>query len=144
MIKGDLLYEGKAKTVFLTDDPGVLLVYFKDDATAGNGAKHDIIEGKGSTEFGIGQCAAGLIRTILADTESVVPLSAALQGEYGVQDVACGVPCRIDGSGIREIIELPLAHAERKAFEASITVLKQYTSLAQQYELELERRRNPK
>ena len=47
MIKGDLLYEGKAKTVFLTDDPGVLLVYFKDDATAGNGAKHEIIEGKG-------------------------------------------------------------------------------------------------
>ena len=47
MIKGDLLYEGKAKSVFLTDNPNELLVYFKDDATAGNGAKHDIIEGKG-------------------------------------------------------------------------------------------------
>ena len=47
MIKGDLLYEGKAKTVFLTDNPAELLVYFKDDATAGNGEKHGIIEGKG-------------------------------------------------------------------------------------------------
>ena len=47
MIKGNLLYEGKAKTVFETDNPNELLVYFKDDATAGNGAKHDIIEGKG-------------------------------------------------------------------------------------------------
>ena len=47
MIKGDLLYEGKAKTVYLTDNPDELLVYFKDDATAGNGAKHDIIAGKG-------------------------------------------------------------------------------------------------
>lgn len=47
MIKGNLLYEGKAKTVFETDNPDELLVYFKDDATAGNGAKHDIIEGKG-------------------------------------------------------------------------------------------------
>ena len=47
MIKGNMLYEGKAKTVFETDNPGELLVYFKDDATAGNGAKHDIIEGKG-------------------------------------------------------------------------------------------------
>ena len=47
MIKGEMLYEGKAKTVFLTDNPNELLVYFKDDATAGNGAKHDIIEGKG-------------------------------------------------------------------------------------------------
>lgn len=47
MIKGNLLYEGKAKSVFETDNPAELLVYFKDDATAGNGAKHDIIEGKG-------------------------------------------------------------------------------------------------
>ena len=47
MIKGDLLYEGKAKTVFLTDNPNELLVYFKDDATAFNGEKHGTIEGKG-------------------------------------------------------------------------------------------------
>ncbi len=47
MIKGNLLYEGKAKSVFETDNPGELLIYFKDDATAGNGAKHDVIEGKG-------------------------------------------------------------------------------------------------
>ncbi len=47
MIKGNLLYEGKAKTVYETDDPGLLLVYFKDDATAANGAKHGVIPGKG-------------------------------------------------------------------------------------------------
>lgn len=47
MIKGNLLYEGKAKSVFETDDPNVLLVYFKDDATAGNGAKHGTIKDKG-------------------------------------------------------------------------------------------------
>jgi len=47
MIKGNLLYEGKAKTVFETDNPNELLVYFKDDATAFNGEKHGIIEGKG-------------------------------------------------------------------------------------------------
>ena len=47
MIKGNLLYEGKAKTVYETDDPELLLVYFKDDATAGNGAKHGTIKDKG-------------------------------------------------------------------------------------------------
>lgn len=47
MIKGNLLYEGKAKCVFETDNPNELLVYFKDDATAGNGAKHGTIQGKG-------------------------------------------------------------------------------------------------
>lgn len=47
MIKGNLLYEGKAKTVFETDNPNELLVYFKDDATALNGEKRGVIEGKG-------------------------------------------------------------------------------------------------
>ena len=47
MIKGNLLYDGKAKTVFETDNPNELLVYFKDDATAFNGEKHETIEGKG-------------------------------------------------------------------------------------------------
>lgn len=47
MIKGNLLYEGKAKTVYETDNPNELLVYFKDDATALNGEKHGIIQGKG-------------------------------------------------------------------------------------------------
>ena len=47
MIKGNLIYEGKAKTVFETDNPNELLVYFKDDATALNGEKRGVIEGKG-------------------------------------------------------------------------------------------------
>ena len=47
MIKGNLLYEGKAKTVFETDNPNELLIYFKDDATALNGEKRGVIEGKG-------------------------------------------------------------------------------------------------
>jgi len=47
MMKGNLLYEGKAKSVFETNNPNELLVYFKDDATAGNGEKHGIIAGKG-------------------------------------------------------------------------------------------------
>ena len=47
MMKGNLLYEGKAKSVFETNNPDELLVYFKDDATAGNGEKHGVIQGKG-------------------------------------------------------------------------------------------------
>lgn len=39
--------EGKTKIVYATEDPGVLEVYFKDDATALNGKKHENIEGKG-------------------------------------------------------------------------------------------------
>lgn len=47
MIKKELLYEGKAKKVFATDDPELLIVSYKDDATAFNGQKKGTIVGKG-------------------------------------------------------------------------------------------------
>ena len=47
MIKGEQLYEGKAKKVFATDDPALLIVSYKDDATAFNGLKRGTIVGKG-------------------------------------------------------------------------------------------------
>ena len=48
MEKRELLYEGKAKKVFATDDPQVVLVSYKDDATAFNGLKKGTISGKGA------------------------------------------------------------------------------------------------
>ena len=47
MEKRDQLYEGKAKKVFRTDDPELLIVSYKDDATAFNGLKKGTITGKG-------------------------------------------------------------------------------------------------
>ncbi len=47
MKKLDLLYEGKAKKVFTTEDPDILIVDYKDDATAFNGLKKGTIVGKG-------------------------------------------------------------------------------------------------
>ena len=48
MEKKELLYEGKAKKVFATEDPDVLIVDYKDDATAFNGLKKGTIVGKGA------------------------------------------------------------------------------------------------
>ncbi|KEI85689.1 phosphoribosylaminoimidazolesuccinocarboxamide synthase [Clostridium botulinum] len=47
MEKKDLLYEGKAKKIFRTDDKDTVVVYYKDDATAFNGEKKGTIEDKG-------------------------------------------------------------------------------------------------
>ena len=47
MVKKGQLYEGKAKKVFATDDPHLLIVDYKDDATAFNGLKKGTISGKG-------------------------------------------------------------------------------------------------
>ena len=47
MIRGKQIYEGKAKKLFETDDPGLAIVSYKDDATAFNGQKKGTIEAKG-------------------------------------------------------------------------------------------------
>ena len=43
----EMLYEGKAKQVFATEDPEIVMVHYKDDATAFNGLKKGTITGKG-------------------------------------------------------------------------------------------------
>ncbi|MCQ2434231.1 MAG: phosphoribosylaminoimidazolesuccinocarboxamide synthase [Oscillospiraceae bacterium] len=47
MVKAEQLYEGKAKKVYATNDPDLVIVDYKDDATAGDGAKKGTIKGKG-------------------------------------------------------------------------------------------------
>ena len=45
MKKGKKLYEGKAKIIYATTDKDLVIQYFKDDATAFNNQKKDVIEG---------------------------------------------------------------------------------------------------
>ena len=47
MVHGELLYEGKAKRIYATENPEIVLVQYKDSATAFNGEKFATIEGKG-------------------------------------------------------------------------------------------------
>ena len=47
MEKKELLYEGKAKQVYATDDDNLIVMHYKNDATAGNGAKHALFDQKG-------------------------------------------------------------------------------------------------
>ncbi len=47
MEKRDFLYEGKAKQIYSTDDENLVIIHYKDDATAGNGEKKGSIKDKG-------------------------------------------------------------------------------------------------
>ncbi len=91
----------------------------------------EIINGKGSTEFGIGQAVAALCATILADEKKVLPLSVFLDGEYGQHDVHCGVPCRVGRDGIEEIVELTLAPGEWDELNQSCEVIRRHIHMAQ-------------
>jgi phosphoribosylaminoimidazole-succinocarboxamide synthase len=99
MEKRGLLYEGKAKKVFMTDDPGLLIVSYKDDATAFNGAKKGRIADKGVVNnimsniiFGVlgdAGVPTHLVRQ-LSDRETLVKKVEILPLEVIIRNVAAG------------------------------------------------------
>ena len=91
---------------------------------------HEIIDGKGSTEFGIAAACADIIKAIYHDEKRVIPASVLLCGEYGQSEVACGVPCVIGKNGIEDIIELDLDEKEKEQMEYTCSVIKYYIKRA--------------
>ena len=84
-----------------------------------------ILEGKGSTEFGIGASIAEVSRAILSDEKRVLPISVLLHGEYGHKEVYVSVPAILGKDGVEEIIELHLTPEEKKAFDQSVKTLRE-------------------
>lgn len=75
MEKRELLYEGKAKKVYATDDPALLIVSYKDDATAFNGEKKGTIRGKGVINNQMSNYFMRLLETKGVPTHYVMELS---------------------------------------------------------------------
>lgn len=59
--QGELLYEGKAKQIYATADPGIVLMHYKDDATAFNGGKKGTIHNKGIMNNRISNLLMGML-----------------------------------------------------------------------------------
>ena len=99
MEKLEMLYEGKAKKVFKTDDEKLLIVDYKDDATAFNGLKKDQIMGKGvinnkMTNIVLQYLADNGIETHfvkeLSDRETLVKRVSIVPLEVIIRNVAAG------------------------------------------------------
>jgi len=75
LTKKDLLYEGKAKKVWATDDLGQVVIEFKDDATAFNGAKKGAIVGKGEYNCAISTILFQYLESYQVDTHFIQRLS---------------------------------------------------------------------
>ncbi|MBR2527202.1 MAG: phosphoribosylaminoimidazolesuccinocarboxamide synthase [Blautia sp.] len=99
MEKREQLYEGKAKKVFATEDPDIVIVSYKDDATAFNGEKKGTIQGKGvinnrMTNLVFGKFEEAGIKTHLIkelnDRETAVKKVEIVPLEVIVRNVAAG------------------------------------------------------
>jgi len=89
-------------------------------------AAYHIIERKGATYYGIAMGLVRLTKAILGNENSVLTVSACLEGEYGHEDVFIGVPAIVNRKGIREVVELDLNNEEKEKFSHSVDVLKKY------------------
>src|SRR6476646_3212462 len=73
----------------------------------------------GSAYYAPSAAAVQMVEAIALDRKRVLPCSVWLQGEYGLRDVFCGVPCKLGRNGLEEILEISLTDAERAALVES-------------------------
>ena len=66
-----------------------------------------------------------MVETILRNEMRLLPVSAYLQGEYGLSDIFIGVPVRLGCGGVASVLELPLTQEERSALHQSAERVRQ-------------------
>ena len=92
--------------------------------TAGN----LVLQAKGNTQYGIASAVTGIVTAILRDENKIYPVSAYLEGEYGVSGIYCGVPAMLNRNGLAEIGEFNLTDAEMRQFHSSAEILRGHTA----------------
>jgi L-lactate dehydrogenase len=86
---------------------------------------YHIIGYKGATCFAVGLALVRISAAILRGQNSVLTVSALLEGEFGLRDVCLGVPCIVSSRGVERIVESPLSASESAALRASAATLTQ-------------------
>jgi malate dehydrogenase len=91
----------------------------------------DVIERKGATQWGPATGVAHMVEAVLRDTGAVLPGSVTLDGEFGYEDTAFGVPVKLGANGVEEVIEWDLTNYEQDLMdEAAAKLSEQYDEIA--------------
>jgi malate dehydrogenase len=92
--------------------------------TAGGGLEITKLVGT-SAWYAPGQAAAEMVEAILRDKKKILPCSVFLQGEYGINDLFVGVPCKLGARGVEGIIQIKLTPEEDAALKKSAASVKE-------------------
>jgi len=102
-------------TQLLTEEEVVAIC----ERTASGGGEIVKLLERGSAFYAPGSAAAIMAESILDDRKRVLPCSAYLSGEYGMEDIYIGVPVILGKNGVERIIELDLAANELESLQGS-------------------------
>ena len=139
MTKKEQLYEGKAKKVFATDDPELLIVSYKDDATAFNGLKKGMIVGKGVINNRMSNLLmqrlekAGIPTHFveeLSDRETLVKKVSIVPLEVIVRNIAAGSFSKRYGVEEGFVFEAPTIEFSYKNDELGDPLMDEYHAIA--------------
>ncbi len=93
---------------------------------------YEIIKKKGATYYGIAMAVGKICQAVINDEKSMLPVSAELDGEYYLNDLALSVPCIVGKGGVEEILEMPLSVSERKQLQKSANEIKKVIKTIEQ------------
>jgi malate dehydrogenase len=79
----------------------------------------------GSAYYAPGAAVAQMVEAIVRDKRRVLPCSAYLEGEYGLDDIYFGVPVKLGAGGVEGILEVPLHDEEKAAVARSAEAVRQ-------------------
>ena len=82
-----------------------------------------------SAWYAPGAAVTAMVQAIALDSKKIFPCSALLAGEYGLSDLAIGVPCVIGKNGIEKIVEIKLSAAEKAKLDESAKGVKEVNGL---------------
>jgi malate dehydrogenase len=77
-----------------------------------------------SAWYAPGAAAAEMVDSIMLDEKRMLPVTAYLEGEYGIDDLYMGVPVKLGADGIEEIVELELSDEERRLLQESANAVR--------------------
>jgi len=97
----------------------------REIAEAVKNSAYHIIGYKGATWFAVGLALTHIAAAILRNQNSVLTVSAVLEGEYGLSGLSLGVPCLVSQKGIERILQAKLSPDEQNALAQSATVLRE-------------------
>lgn len=94
------------------------------ERTRNAGAEVVALLEKGSAFYAPSAAVAKMVNAVLADTKETLPACAWLSGQYGIEDVFCGVPVRLGRAGVEEIVELDLNEVEIAELRAAAEAIR--------------------
>ncbi|MBE6589476.1 MAG: L-lactate dehydrogenase [Ruminococcaceae bacterium] len=88
---------------------------------------YEVLRAKGATYYAIAESVKRIVSAILRDENAILPVSVAVDGHYGIEDVYMSLPSVLCRTGVHRVLEIPLSHEEEERLFLAADKLKEKT-----------------